>query len=139
MTGNAHTGEVTLSHDGVTLTLHLDWRALGAARTRFGGRALLDILDGDPAEIAELLAIAVQRHHPDWTAERIIEWSPPIILTGQALLAVLNYANWGPGGPPAEKTPANPPAPAAETGATRSPAPTAPPSGPGSRRSNSGS
>lgn len=106
-----HTGEVAIEIDGRPHTLVFDWRALSAARALFGGRDLgLVLADGDPVATAGLLACGLARHHPEMTADRILDASPPLVPAAAAIGRALGYAYWGPGGRPAEDPPA--PAPA---------------------------
>jgi hypothetical protein len=105
---NAYTAETPVAIEGKELILRFDWRALGAVKTEFGTAALGDLIRGDdPHALAKMLAIGLAKRHPEWTVERILDASPPVMPTVDALTAALNAAYFGPGGAP-EAVTANP-------------------------------
>jgi len=105
---NSYTAETPVEIAGRRLTVQFDWRALGAVKTEFGGTELGSLIRGDdPQALAKMLAIGLAKHHRDWTVERILDASPPIMPTVDALTAALNAAYYGPEGPPSDIT-ANP-------------------------------
>lgn len=105
---NAYTAETPVEIGGKTLTLQFDWRAMAAVKTQFGGASLGELIRGDdPDALAKMLAIGLAKHHPDWTAERILDVSPPIVPVVEAVTIALNATHYGPSGPPTDIT-ANP-------------------------------
>lgn len=105
---NTYTAETPVEIDGQDLTLQFDWRALAAVKTAFGGADLGQLIRGDdPTALAKVLAIGLARHHPAWTAERILDASPPVMPIVDALTTALNAAYYGPAGVP-EAVKANP-------------------------------
>jgi hypothetical protein len=104
-----HTGETSLSLGDQQLTLVFDWRAMSAVRTLLKGGDIFAALAGqDPDMLAALVAIGARRHHPDVTAESVLDASPPLVQTQAAVVKAINRAFWGAEVPP----PADPPQPA---------------------------
>lgn len=101
---NTYTAETPVDIGGKRLRLQFDWRALGAIKTAFGSAEIGDLLRGDrPEALASMLAIGLARHHPEqWTVERILDASPPVVPVVDALTKAINAAYYGPDGPPSE-------------------------------------
>jgi hypothetical protein len=98
---NSYTAETPVEIAGKTLVMQFDWRALGAVKTAFGGAALGDLIRGDdPEALAKMLAIGLAKRHPEWTVERILDASPPVMPVVDAITIALNAAYYGPSGPP---------------------------------------
>jgi len=112
MTDAPHAGEARLTIDGKEYTLVFDWRAfsmLGKA----GFTGMESLSPYEPERLANVLAIALARHHPEMTAERIMDLSPPFLPVINALARAIAYALTGPETP----NPPNPP----QTAANRPP------------------
>ena len=95
MTDAPHAGEARLEIDGRELVLVYDWRAFSMlGRAGFSG--LEALTPYEPERLAEILAIGLARHHPEMTAARIIELSPPFLLVIDAIARGIGYALAGP-------------------------------------------
>lgn len=108
MAGNPYTGDVPIAVGDKALTLAFDYRALSRVRAELGADGQARALAGDVDLLPKLLAAGLARHHPDWTAERIAEVSPPIVPTTKAIEEALLAAYYGPDGPPPENPPPPP-------------------------------
>ena len=98
---NKYTGEVDLRLGEKTVTLQFDWTSWSRLETEVGIAEVDGIIRGrDPRALAHLIAIGLAKHHPEITAERVIAASPPLVPTIAALQQALNWAYWGPEGPP---------------------------------------
>ena len=93
MSDNDFTGDTALDLGGTVYRLRFSWTALAALETKFGSRALLGL--NSPTKLAETIAIGLQEHHPEMTAARILEISPPLRPTLDTVTAALNRAMWG--------------------------------------------
>lgn len=102
------TGEVHLDIAGERLTLVYDWRALSRIRSELGPKAVTIALDGDLDSLSKLIEAGLAKHHPDWTADRVMEASPPMNPTVEAVTEALHCAYWGTKEPP-EDDGQNPP------------------------------
>ena len=112
MVESNHTGETTVSLDGRDLTLVYDWRAISALKLALQGADVFEALAGnEPEALASIVAIGLARHHPEYTAARVLDASPPLVRTTHAAVRALNRAFWGAEAPP----PADPQTPAAAT------------------------
>lgn len=83
---------VLVFHGGNRLVFRLDWSALAVIETEYGD------LPFDLQKIDVLVKvgnIALQKHHPDMTEERLREISPPTIPTITALQAAFRFAHYG--------------------------------------------
>ena len=105
MSDNDFTGDTALHLGGTAYRLRFSWTALAALETKFGDRALTEL--NSPAKLAETIAIGLQEHHPEMTAARILEISPPLRPTLDTVVAALNRAMWGRAS--GADRPANPP------------------------------
>lgn len=104
MTDAPHAGEARLTIDGKEYTLVFDWRAfsmLGKA----GFTGMESLTPYEPEKLANVLAIALARHHPEMTAERILDLSPPFLPVINALARAIAYALTGPGAEKQENPP----------------------------------
>lgn len=95
---NPITGVTSLPLDGKLFKIVYDWNALAQISRKYGDDANLF----DPAILAEIAAIGLQKHHPDMTADRITELSPPIVNVITVVHNALNVAYFGDRGPPVE-------------------------------------
>ena len=116
--GNPYTGETPIEIGGEELTLVFDWRALARMRAELGEDGQVRALGGDVEALAQLVEIGLARRHPGWDAGRVLDASPPLMATVDAVTKALNAAYFGPGGPP-EDPPENPPKPTRETRSRR--------------------
>jgi hypothetical protein len=108
VTDAPHAGEARVVIEGKEYTLLFDWRAfsmLGKA----GFTGMESLTPYEPERLAEILAIGLARHHPEMTATRLLDISPPFLPVINALARAIGYALTGPG----EDKPANPPPAAA--------------------------
>jgi len=98
---NKYCGETPLYLGGKKYTLAYPWRALAKLKTEYDEDALTEITSGRniPA-IAGVLAIGLETHHPDknFTAETILDLSPPFADSLRALDDALTLAYFGPDG-----------------------------------------
>lgn len=100
MTANAYRGEAELSLGERTWTLRFDWHAMGALRSEFGPEwpsTVAVAIDGmDLPVVAKALEIGLMCHHRgEWTAEAIMDLSPPLGPTTSALNAAIVRAFTG--------------------------------------------
>jgi hypothetical protein len=102
---NLYLAQVPIVVEGKTLTLQFDYAAMAAIRGEIGNddRRSRLLRGTDPKAVQpKLVAIGLQRNHPDWTEERVFEASPPIRPTVLAIEESLNALYFGPDGPPRE-------------------------------------
>jgi hypothetical protein len=96
---NPITGEAQVEIQGKQYTLRFDWEAIAAVNAVHG--------DGpnmfDPVVVASVAAIGMKKYHPEMTAERIRELSPPLIPFAAAVQQALQWAYFGAEAPPAGK------------------------------------
>ncbi|OAN53896.1 hypothetical protein A6A04_13470 [Paramagnetospirillum marisnigri] len=111
MVANPYTGDAPITVDGQRLTLCFDWAALARIRSELGAEGQAMALSGDLAALADMVAIGLSRHHPDWDDQRVFAASPPVNPSVDAVQAALVAAYFGPQGAPKEPEPANPPMP----------------------------
>jgi len=102
---NPITGTALVEIQGKQYTLRFDWEAIAQVNAVHG--------DGpnmfDPIVVASVAAIGMQKYHPEMTAERIRELSPPLIPFAAAVQQALQWAYFGAEKPPAsEKKKAGP-------------------------------
>ena len=99
---NAYTATATIECESGALTVQFDYEALAAIRTEMKAEEVFGIVaSGDLDAFCSLLAIGLRRHHPDMTAAKVKELSPPLALAQDAVNDALLYAHFGPDGPPA--------------------------------------
>src|SRR5690606_21329882 len=86
--------------------LRYDWRAMAALKTLLG-KDFLAKLDqvmmdaaADPEALANILAIGLQRNHPEMDAEKVMDLSPPIAAAVEVVATALARAFYGDKGPP---------------------------------------
>jgi hypothetical protein len=100
---NPYMGDMPLEINGERLTLAYTWEAVSRARAELGADGLALAQNGDLSKLAAFAAIGLARHHPDWTAERIFEASPPIVPTTNAVEEAWLAAHFGLAMKPKEK------------------------------------
>ncbi|WP_374374512.1 hypothetical protein [Dongia sp.] len=99
---NAHLGVAPLTIGGETYRLCFDWEALAAVKTELG-KSMSEINVGtlSTPDIAVLVEIGTRRYHgKSLAAADVMEWSPPLRETTQAISLALQYSYFGPDGPP---------------------------------------
>lgn len=89
---------------GPTLKLVLDYQAVGALQAKLGDQwdGEVDRAFGsyDCRKICEILEILAAKHHPDITADALMEISPPLSPTNVAVNAAMQVFLYGRHGPP---------------------------------------
>lgn len=100
---NKYTAEVSIEISGKKHTIVYDWDALATLRSEYKPDIVHDLFKYQkPDLLAEILAIGLKRHHPQMTAKKIKDASPPFIATVDAIDRALTYAYFGADGPPKE-------------------------------------
>lgn len=94
---NPVTGEARIDICGTLYSIRFDWAALGEVATVHGESPNLF----SPEVVASVAAIGLRRAHPDMTAARVMELSPPLVPFAEAVQEALKWAYFGP-----EKVPA---------------------------------
>lgn len=100
---NEFTGDVELKINGVAHTIKFDWHALAVLKSSFTEAQLDKILSGtDLTKLATLLAIGLQRHHPNINESHILNNPPALVPAMAAIEKALTFAYFGADGPPVE-------------------------------------
>ena len=85
-------GEFVIEVAGHEYRLRYDWKALSEVEAAHG-----DTPNLWNAEVAaSVAAFGFRRNHPDMTAERILELSPPLVPFIKAIQTALQWAYFGP-------------------------------------------
>lgn len=93
---SAYDGTVALKMGGTEYTLVMDWAALADVQTKHGENCFEGLYaQRDLKKIADMVAAAAKRHHPELTAKKVLELSPPLIGTLKVLDEVLAIAYFG--------------------------------------------
>ena len=95
---NPVTGEARIDICGTAYTIRFDWAALAEISRAHGDSPNLF----SPEIVASVAAVGMRRHHPDITAERIMELSPPLVPFAESVQRSLQWAYFGPEDPPKE-------------------------------------
>lgn len=112
---NRYRGQTSVEIAGKLCTVVFSWDGLAKLREAYGPRYEAEVtricLDNDTNELARVLHIGLEAHHPELTVEKIKEASPGVIDVSNAVVNALNAAYYGPKGPPKEdvKDSENPP------------------------------
>ena len=93
---NPITGEKAISLDGKKMVLRYTWRAIAEVETKHGD--MPNMFDAEV--VASVAAIGLQGKHPEYTAERIMDLSPPLIPFAKAVQEALQWAYFGKEIPP---------------------------------------
>ena len=93
---NVLTGEKMIHIGGHEHVLKFTWRALSEIEQKYGDRPNLF----DPDVIAVIAAIGLRDRHPEMTAERIMDVSPPLVPFAKAVQTAIQWAYFGPEGIP---------------------------------------
>lgn len=96
MAKNKYTGEQPIKIGTKQCTLVYDWRAVAALKSKFKKEQFEALLDQNPADLAEILQIGLQKHHSDITVDAIMDSSPVVADVAKAIDTALLYAYYGP-------------------------------------------
>jgi hypothetical protein len=97
---NKITGVSEVELGGETYSIKFDWDALSAIKDKYGDAPNMF----DASVVADVAAIGMAKHHPDITAEKIKDISPPLIPFADAVQTALQYAYFGAEAIPKEDT-----------------------------------
>lgn len=89
---NPVTGEARIDICGTAYTIRFDWGALGEVAAAHGDSPNLFV----PETVASVAAIGMRRYHPEITAARIMELSPPLVPFTEVVQKALQWAYFGP-------------------------------------------
>lgn len=95
---NAIRGEIEVPIEGKNYTLRFTWDDLAAMEAAHGDNPNLF----DVETVASIAALGFHSHHPELTAARIKELSPPLLPFAQTVQTALQWAYFGPEGIPEE-------------------------------------
>lgn len=93
---NPLTGEKQVLINGQRFLLRFTWRALAEVEARYGDNPNLF----NAEVVAHVAAAGFKDKHPDLTAERIMELSPPLIPFAKDVQEAIRWAYFGPEEPP---------------------------------------
>lgn len=88
---NPLTGEKQVIINGNKYTLRFTWRAIAEIRQKYGD----DPNMYNPEAVACICAAGMRERHPEMTAERIMELSPPLFPLVSDLQEALQWAYFG--------------------------------------------
>lgn len=88
---NQITGEAQIEIQGKKYTIRFDWEAIAEVNHVHGDNPNLF----DTMVVASVAAIGMKKYHPDMTAERIRELSPPLVPFATAVQQALQWALFG--------------------------------------------
>lgn len=101
---NRYKGEYPIEIGGETYVMVFDWNAIAAAHGAYGNTAVAEIFQKfEPDTLAGLMQIALAKHHPEMTADKIKAISPPYIPSATAVDKAMAYAYFGVDEAPTEK------------------------------------
>jgi len=89
---NPTTGEKVIAINGERLTLKFTWKAIAEVEAKHGDTPNLF----EPETVADVAAAGLRDRHPEMTAERIMELSPPLVPLARDVQEALQYAYFGP-------------------------------------------
>lgn len=92
---NKITGEINVNLDGKVYSLRYDWDCIAAIDAEYGEEPNLS----DPDTLASIAAIGFKAKHPELTAEKIKELSPPLVPFVFEVRRAIQYAYFGPDDP----------------------------------------
>lgn len=93
---NPVTGEKAIEINGKRYILRYTWRALAEIESKHGENPSLF----NPETLASVAEAGLRKHHPELTAEAIMELSPPVVPFAMAVQEAIRWANFGPEGLP---------------------------------------
>jgi hypothetical protein len=85
------TGHLEIDVFGNRLTMRYTWKAIAEIEAKYGDAPNLF----DPDTIAHVAAAGLKDSHPEYTAERILELSPPLVPFARAVQDALHMAYFG--------------------------------------------
>lgn len=88
---NPTTGHRSVELDGKHLIMRFNWQAIAEIEANYGDNPNLFEID----IIANVAAAGLREHHPEYTAERILQLSPPLIPFVRAVQDALQIAYFG--------------------------------------------
>lgn len=88
---NPITGEGKVKIAGQEYTIRFDWSCLAEIETAHGSDPNLF----NPDVVASVAAIGLKKYHPEMTAEKIKEASPPLVPFAQEVQLAMKYAYFG--------------------------------------------
>jgi hypothetical protein len=88
---NPITGEKAISINGEKYTLRYTWKALSEIEAKHGDNPNLF----SPDVVADVAAAGLRNKHPEMTAERIKELSPPLVPFAKSIQQALQWAYFG--------------------------------------------
>ena len=88
---NRITGERTVDINGQGYVMRFTWRALAEIEADYGDNPNLF----KPEVLAKVTAAGLREKHPDMTAERIMELSPPLMPLCVAVREAIQWAYFG--------------------------------------------
>ena len=89
---NPVTGEKQVDINGSKYVLRFDWKAIAEMEHKYGEAP--NMLDTDV--VAGIAEIGFRRAHPDMTADKIIDQSPPLVPFAKAVQEAVQWAYFGP-------------------------------------------
>lgn len=96
MTPNPYRGEVVLRYAGQSRIVRYSWSALVRLRSELGEdfdmAAMRAMASFDMPAVAKLLAIGLEEHWPNVTADDVMRESPPIAPVADAVRRALHYS-----------------------------------------------
>ena len=93
---NPYSGEYPVKIQDKDYVLVFDWNAIAKIETSYGRAALPSLFtEFKPDVLAGILEAGFSRHHPELTASKIIELSPPYLPCVQAVDKAMAYAYFG--------------------------------------------
>lgn len=96
MVDNKYTAEVIINLNGKDYKLCYDWAAIGAMQTAFGDRIVDNVsVTSKPEDISKMLAIGLNKNHPEITAADVFKMSPPIFHAVKKIDLALRYTYFG--------------------------------------------
>lgn len=90
---NPYRGEFEIEWlNGEKRTIVYDWHAIATLRKKFGEDAnvIVEKMNSDFDVMADVVMIGLRKYHPEITAKDVMDASPPIIPTVQAVVDSLN-------------------------------------------------
>lgn len=100
---NPYVGDMPVDIAGERLTLAYDWKALARIRAELGAEGQTEALSGNPEKLGLLVSIGLERHHPEWTPDKVLKASPFVIPMVKAVEQALVVSFFGPEGVPKEE------------------------------------
>jgi len=108
MIGNKYRGQVYVEIGGNQKQMKFTWDAIGKLQSKFGlqyNQVLSEAIEQqDVKKLATIIGIGT-----GLPAKNIMDDSPPILPMAKSVLLAIDYAYYGPDGPPEEEESENPP------------------------------